>query len=213
MGNPAPSSSPDSWYAAFDILRGTRPTHVADLAAQFPEFENEVLGRRVFGTAEAGRAARRADLARAAIDDILAALIASLDEVLRKVRHRASWLARLRLIAGLLALLGSAGVLSAFSDNAHQLRLISALVGFAGAAGGLLMAFVEDQTGGEGSTARLRETMFEYVGVLAETRGRVRDPRFTGADDLVAPMMDRLTQIAAEVQKARSKLGLPLQGV
>jgi hypothetical protein len=201
---------------AFDTLRLTDPGQADRLAVEFPEFEREVLGPRSFGSSDAigpRPGARRKLLARKAVAPVVEALRQSLDEVLKRVRRRAAWLARIRLVSGLIALTGSAGVIAAMSPAAQSTQLWSALAGFAGAAAGLLVAFIEDQTGGDGSAARLRERMFEQVGALAQVQAELRRPDALASDEAVVALMERVSRIAAEVQSARSRVGLPLDRI
>jgi len=204
-------TAPTTWYAAFDTLRRAQPQVATALASAFPEFGDEILGRRVFGV-PSGEASThdRHTLSRAAVEAVCSSVTQSLDEVLTMTRRRARLLARTRLGAGLLAVLCSAGVLAALSQNAISTTAISAIVATLAAALNLLATYYEEQSGGEGSVTRLREMLIDQVSALAEVKGKLALGLLTRKDDSVISVMTALNAISARLQIARARLGLPL---
>ena len=212
-----PDEATTRWYSAFDALRQADPTAASALASSFPEFQDEIAGRRAFGSGgakeqpEGSQPERRLALARAALAGVAAAATRSLDEVLKAIRRRALLLARVRLGAGFVSTLGSAGVLAFLSDHAGVSRAaISAMVAIAGSLLSLFTGYLEDQSGGAGSVSRLRAAAMDLVGSLAEIRGRIDLGLATRDDRSVAAAMTSLNATAARLYTLRAKLGLPL---
>jgi hypothetical protein len=203
-GEPRSDPDPKSWYAAFDALRGLRPEIAEGLARSFPEFRNEILGRRTFGPEPTKEHARRAALSRASAEAVLAAVTVGLEEVLAVVKRRGKTLARARLGSGLAALVGSSGVIAAMLRDLPRRPLLFLL-------SSLLWAVLsKDQTGGDGSIARLREDMISEVGALATVKGKLALGLARQKDDLLISIMEALNAISAKVMVARARLGLPL---
>jgi hypothetical protein len=74
----------------------------------------------------------------------------------------------------------------------------------------LLSTYIEDFSGGDGSTRRLRDAMSSQVRSLAEAEGRGKVARVTGnARELVASLV-AINAVFAEAQYARSVLGMPV---
>jgi hypothetical protein len=208
-GEPRSDPDPKSWYAAFDALRGLRPEIAEGLARSFPEFRNEILGRRTFGPEPTKEHARRAALSRASAEAVLAAVTVGLEEVLAVVKRRGKTLARARLGSGLAALVGSSGVIAAMLRDLPRRPLLFLLLLFL--LSSLLWAVLsKDQTGGDGSIARLREDMISEVGALATVKGKLALGLARQKDDLLISIMEALNAISAKVMVARARLGLPL---
>lgn len=134
----------------------------------------------------------------------------SLNEVLAVTRRRARLLARLRLGSSLAAALGSGGVLAGLLGNSGLRAAIAAVVAGAAALFNLLATYREEQSGGEGSLVRLRETLFEQVAAVAEIRGKLAFGLLAQEDGTLLESMAALNGISARLLTARAKLGLPL---
>jgi hypothetical protein len=198
-----------TWPAAFDALRIARPDLAEQLQTTFPEFSDEIGGRRTFGKAEARNLAERVALSRAAIEAVLAAVTASLEEVLAVVRKKATRLARSRLTSSLVTLIGSSGVIAAIPLG-RQTAFASAAIAFVASAVTLMITYVEDSSGGEGSVSRLREEMIVQIGPLAEVRGRLALGLVAQKDHDLIAIMTILNAVAAKVLVARGRLNMSL---
>jgi hypothetical protein len=197
------------WDSAFDSLRRLSPQMSHDLASQFPEFENEILGKRIFGTKKTVDD-QRAALSRASAEAVLGALTQSLDEVLSVARRRAHFLAKIRMGSGITAMLGSGTVIAALLQSAKQTGTVSALIAASATMLNLLMTYYEDQSGGDGSVARIRDTLIEQIGDLAEIRGNLTNGVATQDDQAMITIMTKLTAISAKLQVLRARLGLSI---
>ncbi len=206
------------WYSAFDALRQADPAGAAGLAHSFPDFRDEIFGRRAFGPGdEAGEqdaGQRRLALGRASLASIAAATTRSLDEVLGAVRRRALLLARIRFGSGFVSALGGAGVLAFLSDSGGVSgAAISAIIAIVGSLLSLFTGYIEDQSGGAGSVSKLRAAAMDLVGPIAEIRGRIDMGLATRDDQSVAEAMASLNATAAKLHMLRAELGLPLGDV
>ncbi|WP_046868084.1 hypothetical protein [Microvirga massiliensis] len=201
------------WYAAFDALRIAQPAAANRLARAFPNFDEEIRGRRKLGSGATGDVAdvsvQRAELGRAAVEAVLAGVTASLDEVLVVVRKRAAALARMRLTSAIVTLLGTSGVIAAIPIKVEA-AFASAAIAFISAAITLVSAYREDASGGEGSVSRLREEMMAQIGALAEVRGKLALGQLLQQDDELVAIMTSLNSIAEKVLVARGRLQMRL---
>src|SRR5262249_17738952 len=87
-------------------------------------------------------------------------------------------------------------------------QIITAAIALLASLFGLVTIYVEDFSGGEGSTRRLRDLMTTQVRRLAEIDGQLR---LALAQDDSAKILSSLTDISSvlvEVQYARAQLGL-----
>lgn len=203
------------WYSAYDVLRQVDPVVTAALAASFPQFQDELAGRRIFGAApsdqegDTNQREQRLALARASLTAVAAAATSSLDEALGAVNRRARTLARIRFGSGLVSTLGGAGVLAFLADSGGVPRAaISAVIAIAGSLLSLFSGYLEDQSGGTGSVSQLRATALELVGTLAEIRGRIDMGLATRTDQSVAIAMTSLNAAGAKLAMVRARLGL-----
>lgn len=192
----------------FDVLRRRRPDLTASLIRQYPELKGPLEGRRTLGEADAKLPdkAVAGELMKAALLEAKA----DLNEVLAVLSRRARLLARLRLGAGAISLLSSAGVVAAVVGKDARAQLITALVTFLASLTGLVSIYIEDFSGGDGSIRRLKESMSTQVRQLSEVEGQFR---LAVAFDDVTKIVSGLTVVSGvlgQVQFARAQLGLKI---
>jgi hypothetical protein len=193
----------------FDVLRRRRPELTADFARRYPELKDALEGRRILGpgSREPGGTGAASDLAKTAVVESKA----DLNEVLQVLTRRVKLLARLRLAAGIVSSLSSAGLVAAIvGGSTRNTQIITAAITLLASLFGLVTVYVEDFSGGEGSTRRLRDLMTTQVRRLAEIDGRLR---LALAQDDSAKILSSLTDISSvlgEVQYARAQLGLAI---
>jgi len=210
----------------FDVLRRRRPDLTADLARRYPELKDALEGRSILrpgsdepgarpGGLEGRRIARpksgepdtgtASDLAKTALVESKA----DLNEVLQVLTRRVKLIARLVLAASVVSSLSSAGMVAAvLGDTKPQTQIITAAITLLASLFGLVTNYVEEFSGGEGSTRRLRDLMTTQVRRLAEIDGQLR---LAQAQDDSAKILSSLTDISSvlvEVQFARAQLGL-----
>jgi hypothetical protein len=193
----------------FDVLRRRRPDLTADFAQRYPELRDALEGRRILGpgSGEPGGTGAASDLAKTALVESKA----DLNEVLQVLTRRVKLLARLRLAAGVVSSLSSAGMVAAVvGGSTPHTQIITAAITLLASLFGLVTVYVEDFSGGEGSTRRLRDLMTTQVRRLAEIDGQLR---LALAQDDSAKILSSLTDISSvlgEVQYARAQLGLAI---
>lgn len=211
----------------FDVLRRRRPDLTADLARRYPELKDALEGRSILrpgsdepGARPGGLEGRRivrpksgepvgtgtaSDLAKTALVESKA----DLNEVLQVLTRRVKLIARLVLAASVVSSLSSAGMVAAvLGDTKPQTQIVTAAITLLASLFGLVTNYVEDFSGGEGSTRRLRDLMTTQVRRLAEIDGQIR---LALAQDDSAKILSSLTDISSvlvEVQFARAQLGL-----
>jgi hypothetical protein len=193
----------------FDVLRRRRPDLTASLIRQYPELKGPLEGRRTLGEADAKLPdkAVAGELMKAALLEAKA----DLNEVLAVLSRRARLLARLRLGAGAISALSSAGVVAALVVGKDaRAQLITALVAFLASLTGLVSIYIEDFSGGDGSIRRLKESMSTQVRQLSEVEGQFR---LAVAFDDVTKIVSGLTVVngvLGQVQFARAQLALKI---
>jgi hypothetical protein len=209
----------------FDVLRRRRPDLTADFARRYPELKDALEGRSILrpgsgepGGRPGGLEGRRivrpksgepgtgtaSDLAKTALVESKA----DLNEVLQVLTRRVKLLARLCLAANVVSSLSSAGMVAAVVGGNTREQIITAAIALLASLFGLVTIYVEDFSGGEGSTRRLRDLMTTQVRRLAEIDGQLR---LAQAQDDSAKILSSLTDISSvlvEVQYARAQLGL-----
>jgi hypothetical protein len=118
-------------------------------------------------------------------------------------------LGRLCLAAGVVSSLSSAGMVAAVvGGSSPHMQIITATIALLASLFGLVTIYVEDFSGGEGSTRRLRDSMTTQVRRLAEIDGQLH---LAMVQDDSAKILSSLTDISSvlvEVQYARAQLGL-----
>jgi hypothetical protein len=192
----------------FDVLRRRRPDLTADFARRYPELKDALEGRRILGPgSEQPGTGKASELAKTALVESKA----DLNEVLQVLTRRVKLLARLRLAAGIVSSLSSAGMVAAVvGGSTPHTQIITAAITLLASLFGLVTVYVEDFSGGEGSTRRLRDLMTTQVRRLAEIDGQLR---LALAQDDSAKILSSLTDISSvlgEVQYARAQLGLAI---
>jgi hypothetical protein len=208
----------------FDVLRRRRPELTADFARRYPELKDALEGRSILrpGSGEPGGleglegrrivrpksgepgTATASDLAKTAIVESKA----DLNEVLQVLTRRVKLLARLGLAASVVSSLSSAGMIAAVVGGNSREQIITATITLLASLFGLVTIYVEDFSGGEGSTRRLRDLMTTQVRRLAEIDGQLR---LALAQDDSAKILSSITDINSvlvEVQHVRAQLGL-----
>ena len=174
----------------FDLLRRRRPDLTADFARLYPELKDALEGlrpgsgepgglegprpgsgkpggRRIRrpGSDEPGDTGTPSDLAKTT----LAESKADLNEVLQVLIRRVKLLGRLCLGAGIVSSLSSAGMIAAVvGSSSPHMQIVTASIALLASLFGLVTIYVEDFSGGEGSTRRLRDLMTTQVRRLTE---------------------------------------------
>jgi hypothetical protein len=191
----------------FDMLRRRRPDLAADLSKRYPGLKNALEGRRILGVEGAGP--RNVEAAPELAKATLAEAKADLNEVLQVLTRRVKLLARLRLAAGIISSVSSAGMIAAVIGGSNaQTQIITATITLFASVFSLFSVYIEDFLGGEGSTHRLRDLMTTQARRLAEDDGQLR---LALAQSDVAKILSSLTDVSSilgEVQYARAQLGL-----
>jgi len=133
---------------------------------------------------------------------------ADLDEVLSVLARRTRALGRIRLGAAAISTITTAGLVGLILGNSRHGQTAVALIAFVSALLGLLSVYLEDFSGGEGSTRRLRDAMTAQVRKLVEAEGQAKLAKVTGdVKDLIASL-NVINTVFAESQYARSVIGL-----
>jgi hypothetical protein len=209
----------------FDVLRRRRPDLPADFARRYPELKDALEGRSILrpgsgepgglegrrtlrpGRSEPGGTGTASDLAKTALVESKA----DLNEVLQVLTRRVKLIARLCLAASVVSSLSSAGMVAAVvGGSTPHTQIITAAITLVASLFGLVTIYVEDFSGGEGSTRRLRDLMTTQVRRLAEIDGQLR---LALVQDDSAKILSSLTDISSvlvEVQYARAQLGLAI---
>ena len=194
-----------------------------DFARRYPELKDALEGRRILGpgsgepgglegrrilrpgSGEPGGTGTASDLAKTALTESKA----DLNEILQVLTRRVKLLGRLCLAAGVVSSLSSAGMVAAVvGGSSPHMQIITATIALLASLFGLVTIYVEDFSGGEGSTRRLRDSMTTQVRRLAEIDGQLH---LAMVQDDSAKILSSLTDISSvlvEVQYARAQLGL-----
>jgi len=133
-----------------------------------------------------------------------------LDEVLQKVTARARTLAQLRLVSGVISTITTAGLIALLLGTNREAQVVAAIIGFLSSVLALVSSYLEDFSGGDGSTRKLRESLIEQVKALADARGRIKLARATSNDGEVLSILQVINGILGEVQRVRALVGLPI---
>ena len=75
---------------------------------------------------------------------------------------------------------------------------------------GLVVVYLEDYSGGDGSTRGLRESMTAQVRALAEAEGRLKLALAQGDDGGILATLADINVVFAEVQFTRAQLGMKI---
>jgi len=206
----------------FDVLRRRRPDLTADFARRYPELNaleagrilrpgsgepGALEGRRILkpGSGKPGGTGTASDLAKTALDESKA----DLNEVLQVLTRRVKLLGRLCLAAGVVSSLSSAGMLAAvIGGSSPHMQIITAAITLLASLFGLVTVYVEDFSGGEGSTRRLRDLMTTQVRRLAEIDGQIRLAQVQDDSAKILSSLTDISSVRVEVQHARAQLGL-----
>ena len=192
--------------AAADALRRRNPAILADLSQRFPEFALTVAPERPLGGEEhvplhGDIAALGAVLVREAREDV--------SELITLLASRARRIAALRLITSAGSAIASASVLALLLGQ-QKGQLLAGGVAFLASMGGLIVTYIEDFSGGAGSTAKLREAVTAQVRVLASEEARIRVGKATGDSGAVVGAITQLNVVFGEIQALRAQLGLSI---
>src|SRR5262245_4543743 len=164
-------------------------------------------GRRIRrpGSDEPGDTGTPSDLAKTT----LAESKADLNEVLQVLIRRVKLLGRLCLGAGIVSSLSSAGMIAAVvGSSSPHMQIVTASIALLASLFGLVTIYVEDFSGGEGSTRRLRDMMTNQVRRLAEIDGQLRLALVQDDSEKILSSLTDISSVLVEVQHARSQLGL-----
>lgn len=133
-----------------------------------------------------------------------------LDEVLQRVTARARTLAQLRMVSGVVSAITTGGLIALLMGTNRTAQVGAAVIGFLSSILALVSSYLEDFSGGDGSTRRLRESLVEQVRQLADARSRIRVARATANEGDVMGILQVINGILGEAQRARAMMGLPI---
>lgn len=192
------------------VLRRRSPDAVTRLS-RHPDIRTVLEERRPLGPGpgdalESSTATPFIELAEQASRDARS----DLDEVLAKLSARARTLARLRLGAGCVSTVSAAGLLALLMGKNFSAQFTTAMISLLSSLLGLVGTYIEDYSGGDGSTRRLRELMASQVKALADADGRLRIARIQCDKGELVAILQALNGILGEVQFARAQLGMPI---
>lgn len=205
-----------------DALRRRRPELVAELMASQPGLKLTAMAKRTLGNQEEDGSDTLVERLRIegaqASDNMILPLARTLisearkdlDDVLSQLFHRSRLLARIRLSAGMVSSVSTAGLLALIMGDQRPAQIAAAVIAFAAAMLGLFGAYFEDFSGGEGSTRKLRDLMTAQVRKLAEIEGRLRVAEALRDTGGVMDLLPSLNELFAEVQFARAQLGMAI---
>jgi hypothetical protein len=191
--------------ATQDALRRRRPDVLAALGRRFPELGLTAAPRRPLGAGEPVVSTGTREYADVAYEEARA----DLSEVLGILARRIKRLARLRLTAGIATTVSSGGLVALILGEKPG-QLVVAGVAFVTSILSLYISYVEDFSGGDGSTKRMQEAMMAQTRRLAEAGAQLRMSKALDKDDTLLPAMTLMNEVFAEVQVVRAQLGLPL---
>jgi hypothetical protein len=205
-------SDPLDLDALKDALRRRLPHRVAELDARYPGLRLADGPTRTLGHGdgpgpqpEGIRSADIVGLGEIAAEEAARDLRETLDILNRKARL----LARLRLGAAIATALASASVIALVLGEEGG-ALIAAAVTLGGSLMGLILGYVEDFSGGEGSVRRFRDTLAEEHRRLTLARAAIRSADVAGESQGALAALRDINGVFAEVQFVRAKLGLAI---
>lgn len=195
--------------SVFDVLRRRRPDLAVNFAQRYPDLKNALEGRRILGC-ESG-APEGTEAARELANAALVEAKADLNEVLQVLSRRVKLLAWLRLAAGVISSVSSAGVIAAIIGGSTQvLQIITAAITLLVSLFVLFSVYIEDFSGGEGSTHRLRDLITSQVRRLVEADGQLRLALAQNDSAKILLSLTDINSVLGEVQFARAQLGLTI---
>jgi hypothetical protein len=192
--------------AAADALRRRNPAVLADLSLHFPQFGLTVAPGRPLGV-ENGEV-QGGDIA--ALGKVLVTEAREdVSELVTFLASRARRIARWRLATGVASAVASASVVAMLLGQQNG-QMLAGVVAFLASLGGLVVTYIEDFSGGAGSTAKLREAVTSQVRILASAEARIRVGQATGDNGAVLEAITQLNAVFGEIQALRAQLGLSI---
>jgi hypothetical protein len=192
----------------FDVLRRRRPDLATSFTQRYPELRDAFEGRRILG--DAGSPSATSGAAIEVAKAVVVEAKADLNDVLGVLNRRTKSLARLRLAAGIVTALSSAGMLVTILGKDARAQAVAAGVAFFASLLGLIGGYIEDFSGGDGSIRGLRDKMTSEVRQLAEIEGKFRLAFALNDLSNVSSGLAELSKLLGEVQFARAQLGLSI---
>lgn len=207
-----------------DALRRRAPAELDRLTKDYPELGLARVPARTLGRGDelreeaAQSPIRRAPDAAAELARVsLREAKKDLSEVLHRVEERTRRLALLRLASGAVSILTSGGLFALLlgaASGPHSSTTLASIgtagVSFAASGLGLLGSYLEDFSGGEGSTKKLRELALLQVRNLAQAESHLRLALLTGGTNDLIEVLAAINAVLAEIQFARAHLGLAI---
>lgn len=190
--------------AAADALRRRNPEVLMELCQKFPEFGLTIAPERALGGDEA--VPKREDIAALATVLVREAR-EDVSELVKLLATRAQRIAALRLATSAGSAVASASVVALLIGKQNG-QLLAGAVAFLASIAGLLVTYIEDFSGGSGSTVKLRDTVTAQVRILATEEARIRMAQATGDNNEVIAAITQLNSVFGEIQALRAQLGL-----
>lgn len=193
--------------ATADALRRRRPDLLARLAQDHPDLGLAITLQRPLGSGEEIAPKRGGTQALAEV--AMAEAKEDLSDLLDFLARRTRLLGRIRLLIGISSAVASASVVGLLIGEGRGTTL-AAVVAFTTTLIGLVMSYIEDFSGGSGSTAKLRDAMLRELRRLVEARSELAIGIATDDDAKIVAALKLVNEVFGEVQAARGQLGLPV---
>lgn len=190
--------------ATADALRRRNPGVLAELVQKFPEFGLTIAPERALGGDEA--APKRDDIAELA-KVLVREAREDVSELIKLLAARAKRIAALRLATSAGSAVASASVVALLIGKQDG-EILAGGVAFLASIAGLLVTYIEDFSGGTGSTVKLRDAVTAQVRILATEEARIRMAQATGDNGEVIAALTQLNAVFGDIQALRAQLGL-----
>jgi len=202
-----------------DALLRRAPALLQQLSARWPELGLTAKSTRTLGAAAdpvTGAVSPSPNAVQELAEAGLVEARADLSEVLDTLGRRSRRLALLKLLSSTVALLSTGGLLALLLANtaggagSSFTHTVTAAVAFGSSCLSLVGVYLEDFSGGEGSTKKLRDLANTLVRNLSDVEGSMRLARALQQSDAYLSIVQSLNSLLAELQFARAQLGLPI---
>lgn len=192
--------------ATADALRRRSPALLAELEARFPGIGLTVIPKRPLGEHSDTGPQRLSELG----DILLREARGDLSELIKVLSARARRISLVRVGTGAASAFASASLVGLLLSNRSG-QLVAAMVALLAALGNLLITYVDDFSGGPGSTSKLRGTLTELTRQLTTAEGLCRLAKVTDDEQALLQAITQINQIFGEIQAMRALLGLSVQ--
>ena len=198
----------ENWSALLKVIRKSQPALIEDIESHFPEYRSEMSDDRVYGGVT-GEIDRRSELARQLSGAALSATKIALSATFQLVESRSKLLRRIKFIGGATAALAAGGALTALVQRGAPslVPVVSIAISLAGSISSLCATYIDEGAGGDGSIARMRETLAGHRRSIVLLEGTIALAKLTGDDAKLVEAIRELNVMAADAEFARAKLG------